>query len=74
MFKIFEQIKEKEQYYREKVGPSYKENDYIFKEVQEFVGHKDITTTLEIYNKLKSRASKEKLGNIMDSLLEYKPT
>ena len=125
LLKIFEQIKEKEQYYREKVGLAYKENDYIFKEddgtqfspshpskifkkilreipelpqdvqlrglrgtcvsillnycdnpkeVQEFVGHKDITTTLEIYNKLKSRASKEKLGNIMASLLEYKPT
>ena len=43
------------------------------KEVKEFVGHSDIAVTLEIYDRIKSKASKEKLANIMASLLEYDP-
>lgn len=43
------------------------------KEVKEFVGHSDIAVTLEIYDRIKSKTSKEKLANIMASLLEYDP-
>ena len=43
------------------------------KEVSEYVGHEEITTTLERYAKIKSYESKLKLTKIMESLLPYEP-
>ena len=41
------------------------------KEVQKYVGHSEVTTTLDIYNRLKGKESMKKLATLMASLLEY---